>query len=147
MTRTFVITADVTVTVDADSALCKVMDAVALARKAEKAFETESYKDACKVYDVAYKALTALMDSHEYGEYWDDLYGAYCDLTSACDHAYREYAEGDFLKYFLNGVPSDEECADLCLSDWHKDIYGYRPRGERWNALVDIARAYYRDRG
>ena len=65
MTRTFVITADVTVTVDADSALCKVMDAVALARKAEKAFETESYKDACKVYDVAYKALTALMDSHE----------------------------------------------------------------------------------
>ena len=144
MTKTFTITADVTVTVDSESSLCKVMEAVALAKVAEKAMESLPYNQTGEVYRKGYKALTALMDDPNYREFWDELYSAYCDLTFAQDMAYKKFAEGDFLKHFLNGVPSDEK-RDF-LSDWHKDIYGYRPRGERWNALVDIARAYYRDR-
>ena len=150
MTKTFEIVANVTVECEQGSTLCTVLEAVDLVNKA-CAVLVSDYDHSGKVYHEAYTAIEPLMDASyyedEYKQYADMIQGAYWALSNAEDEAYRKRYEGEFLKHFLNGVPSDEELADGCFSDWHKDIYGYRPRGERWNALVDIVRAYYRDRG
>lgn len=90
-------------------------------------------------YNVIYDLVDETWNSELHEVVWDK-YNEYNYYHSI---AYKKYAEGDFLKYFLNGVPSIEECNDACLSDWHKDIYGYRPRGSRWDELVGIAREYF----
>jgi hypothetical protein len=66
------------------------------------------------------------------------LYGA---LEYAENQAYRNRYLGEFLEYFKDGMPSDEVIENACLSDWHKDLFGYRPRGDRWAVLVELAQA------
>lgn len=66
------------------------------------------------------------------------LYGAYEHVENK---AYRNRYLGEFLEYFKDGMPSDEVIENACLSDWHKDLFGYRPRGDRWAVLVELAQA------
>ena len=32
-----------------------------------------------------------------------------------------------------------KEMEDMCFSDFHKDVYGYRPRGTEWDSWVNMS--------
>jgi len=36
-----------------------------------------------------------------------------------------------------------EEMQEMCFSDFHKDVYGYRPRGETWDFYVNLDMATF----
>ena len=78
-----------------------------------------------KIHDLMYEA--------EYANEQDDIYQyvnliecAYWNLSNENHVAYVAYAEADFLEYASH---KDEPDFDWDFySDWHKDIYGFRPR-------------------
>ena len=93
---------------------------------------------------VDYRLVYDLMDLIDYdkafAQFKDEIWTIYNEYNYATDVAYRLENEPKFLKYFVDGEPSDDVWADLCLSDWHKDIYGFRPHGkERIDFLVSRA--------
>lgn len=91
-----------------------------------------------------YHLVYDLMDLKEYdkafAQFEDEIWALYNEYNCASDEAYRREAEPQFLKYFVDGEPSADVWEGACLSDWHKDIYGFRPRGkERIDFLVSRA--------
>jgi len=38
-----------------------------------------------------------------------------------------------------------EEMEAMCFSDFHKDVYGYRPRGTVWDSWVNMSTAAFND--
>ena len=68
-------------------------------------------------------------DSAEY----DKLYEEYCELCAIDDREYREEQETQIKEYFEKHIKGktwqnvDRDRFDF-YSDWHKEVYGYRPR-------------------
>ena len=64
---------------------------------------------------------------------WDKNYDEYCMLNSILDERYREENIEAFEKFFFKHIYAKEwnEIDPEILqsySDWHKDMFGYRPR-------------------
>ena len=58
-------------------------------------------------------------------DFADIIKAMYWELVDVEDDAYRQYAEKDFLEYASHMNEPDFDWS--FYSDWHKDIYGYRP--------------------
>ena len=74
-------------------------------------------------------AMWLAEDGTEYGK----LYEEYCELCAIDDREYREEQEPQIKEYFEKHIKGktwqtvDRDRFDF-YSDWHKDVYGYRPR-------------------
>lgn len=89
-------------------------------------------------WDEVHALLDETFENKEHAEMRPQVW----ELDGTLEHfeskAYRARYMGEFLAHFKNGVPE----GDLSfLSDWHKDLFGYRPRGDRWAVLVELAQA------
>lgn len=123
----YTIAKDVTVEVSEKSALCEVLEVVEYAKKHIEWLETHSYEDSDN-YD--YHRLSDLMRKvyydDEYKDYRSMVDEVYWDVDAIESRAYRDYAEDDLLEYATH---MDEPDFDWGFySDWHKDVYGFRPR-------------------
>lgn len=64
---------------------------------------------------------------------WDKNYDEYCMINNILDNRYREENMEAFEKFFFEHIYGKEwneidgEILDS-YSDWHKDMFGYRPR-------------------
>lgn len=64
---------------------------------------------------------------------WDKAYKEYCQLTAIQDERYRAENQASFNAFYEKHIKGkaweeiDQEAWDF-YSDWHKDMYGYRPR-------------------
>ena len=78
--------------------------------------------------DELSKILDAVM-----GEDWDIAYDEYCMINSILNQRYREENLEKFEQFFYKNIYC-KEWADIngetwdCYSDWHKDMFGYRPK-------------------
>lgn len=67
------------------------------------------------------------------GSEWDELYKEYVNLTDIFDERYREEQQAEFDAFYAKYIEGrkweeiDPE-AWQCYSDWHKDMYGFRPK-------------------
>lgn len=64
---------------------------------------------------------------------WNEAYNEYSRLNAILDERYRERNQADFNAYYKEHIESrtwEEIDAEhwSFYSDWHKDMYGYRPR-------------------
>jgi hypothetical protein len=64
---------------------------------------------------------------------WDKNYDEYCILNNILDERYREENIEAFEKFFFKHIYAkewNEIDPDILqsYSDWHKDMFGYRPR-------------------
>lgn len=81
-------------------------------------------------YNDLYKVLSDNLDKASYEKgyepFYNECYHDYIVLNAIEDEKYREYAEADFLEFasHKNEPNFDWEF----YSDWHKDLYGFRPR-------------------
>lgn len=82
-------------------------------------------------------------DEHEGIE--DEVWRLDGALEYADNKAYKARYMDEFLEYFKDGMPSDEVIENGCLSDWHKGLFGYRPHGDRWSYLVELAKARFEE--
>ena len=76
--------------------------------------------------DALYNALCAILDPQPCGEEWDDAYYVYCTLTNVWDEEYFEENIDAFKAYEARMGEPDFDWG--FYSDWHKDMYGFRPR-------------------
>lgn len=65
-------------------------------------------------------------------EEWDKAYNEYFKLSAVMDERYREENEDEFQAYYKEHIEGRtwEEIDPVhwdFYSDWHKDMYGYRP--------------------
>lgn len=64
---------------------------------------------------------------------WDKAYKEYSELTAILDERYRAENQTSFNAFYEKHIKGktweeiDQEAWDF-YSDWHKDMYGYRPR-------------------
>lgn len=64
---------------------------------------------------------------------WDEAYNEYNKLNAILDERYREENQASFNAFYEKHIKGktwdeiDQEAWDF-YSDWHKDMYGYRPR-------------------
>ena len=66
-------------------------------------------------------------------EKWDKAYREYFNLNAILDERYREENQDAFNAFYeknIKGKKFEEIPAETLdfYSDWHKDMYGYRPR-------------------
>lgn len=64
---------------------------------------------------------------------WDEAYDEYMTLTSVLDERFRDENMDDFIRFFqehIEGRTLNEVDPEMysTYSDWHKDMFGYRPR-------------------
>lgn len=64
---------------------------------------------------------------------WDEAYDEYMTLSAILEERYRDENMDDFIRFFQNhieGKSFNEVDPDIfnTYSDWHKDMFGYRPR-------------------
>ena len=64
---------------------------------------------------------------------WDMYYTEYCRINAILDERYREESQADFDAFYekyIKGKKWEEIDPEdwQTYSDWHKDMYGYRPR-------------------
>lgn len=81
------------------------------------------------------RELSKMLDTMFYGESddWDNTYSEYCMINNILDERYREENMEEFEKFFYKHIYGKEwnQIEDGILdtySDWHKDMFGYRPR-------------------
>lgn len=78
------------------------------------------------------RELSRILDT-VMGDEWDTAYEEYCMLNSILNQRYREENLEKFEAYFFKHIyarePADieSEIWDF-YSDWHKDMFGYRPK-------------------
>lgn len=96
----------------------------------EIALKTDS-----KVIGERVRELSKMLDTMFYGDSdgWDNTYNEYCMLNSILDERYREENIEKFEQFFFKhiyGKEWNEIEPDILdsYSDWHKDMFGYRPR-------------------
>lgn len=126
----FEIVEGVTIEVSEDDVCCKVINAIQAVDAYCEALVAMPYKEVSG-YSAVHSAITEVLDASyyeaEFKPYRDMVWKAYCKLDDCEDEAYRRYAEADFLEYASH---KDEPSFDWDFySDWHKDLYGFRPRG------------------
>ena len=78
------------------------------------------------------RELSDILD-YGFGDKWDEAYSEYCDLRAVQDERYREENQADFdafYKKYIEGKRWEDINPDTwsTYSDWHKDMYGFRPR-------------------
>lgn len=66
-------------------------------------------------------------------EKWDEVYNEYCKIQIILDERYRERNQDSFDAFYkehIEGKTREEIDPDDWgfYSDWHKDMYGYRPK-------------------
>ena len=72
--------------------------------------------------------LNGVMDDN-----WDKAYSEYNKLNAILDERYRAESQAAFNAFYEKHIKGrtweeiDQEAWDF-YSDWHKDMYGYRPR-------------------
>ena len=64
---------------------------------------------------------------------WDEIYKEYSELNIISDERYKEENQKDFDNFYnknIKGKKWEEIDEDLWsfYSDWHKDMYGFRPK-------------------
>ena len=64
---------------------------------------------------------------------WDEAYDEYMTLTSILDERFRDDNMDEFIRFFqehIEGKSFNEIDPEIygTYSDWHKDMFGYRPR-------------------
>lgn len=64
---------------------------------------------------------------------WDALYAEYFELEAQLDEIYRKENEPKLIAFYEKHIKGKkfsevEPEAWSFYSDWHKDVYGYRPR-------------------
>ena len=80
--------------------------------------------------------IRELSDILDYGccdERWDAAYAEYTDLRAEQDERYRKANQADFDAFYARHIEGKSweninPDAWQCYSDWHKDMYGFRPR-------------------
>ena len=78
------------------------------------------------------RELSAILDSG-INDNWDEAYSEYCKLNAILDERYREENQPAFDAFYAEHIKGksweeiDPEAWD-CYSDWHKDMYGFRPK-------------------
>ena len=113
-----------------DPVLIEVLTVIEHVKAVIKAYNELPYEEVLEATNYDWHELANLMDAVNY----DDEYEMYYDLVrnyywlehSVSSEAYRQYAEADFLEYASHKNEPDFDW-DF-YSDWHKDIYGFRPR-------------------
>lgn len=88
-----------------------------------------------KVLAERSRELSKILDTLCYGDdaRWDSTYAEYCMLNDILDERYREENIEKFEEFFYKHIYGKEwkeiepEILDT-YSDWHKDMFGYRPR-------------------
>lgn len=81
-----------------------------------------------------YKEANAKLESIWGGSNeWDEAYAYYCTITSIQDARYRESCQEEFDAFYhkhIEGRRWEDIDPDAfgTYSDWHKDMYGYRPK-------------------
>ena len=80
------------------------------------------------------KEFTKILDGISPAEpKWDEAYKEYMTISAILDERFREESQADFNAFYekhIKGKSWEEiipENWDF-YSDWHKDMYGYRPR-------------------
>lgn len=82
--------------------------------------------------NVRIRELTAILDGYAEGD-WSKAYSEYCELTAILDERYRAENQASFDAFYEKHIKGktweeiDPEAWD-CYSDWHKDMYGFRPK-------------------
>lgn len=82
------------------------------------------------------RELNDLLWQVEYGEEYDKLYEEYCKLNAIEDRIYREENELKLISFFEENIKGksweevNQEDWDF-YSDFHKDVYGYRPKSTK----------------
>jgi hypothetical protein len=77
--------------------------------------------------------LSNILDGDCTAEGWDKAYKEYFELRAVQDERYRVENQAAFDAFYekhIKGKSWDELDPDAWgfYSDWHKDMYGYRPR-------------------
>lgn len=93
-------------------------------------YKSMNYEGSASFYDDLYKVLDSNLEKASYDErfraFYNECYHDYMTLSAIENDKYREYAEADFLEYASH---KNEPNFDWDFySDWHKDLYGFRPR-------------------
>lgn len=102
------------------------------AKKDIEAFKGLIYgsKECSILYHELYKVLSENLDRASYESrfecFYNDCYHDYFLLCAIEEEKYREYAEADFLEYASHKNEPNFDWG--YYSDWHKDLYGFRPR-------------------
>lgn len=77
--------------------------------------------------------LAAFLESPIDPEAWNEYYKEYSKLEYILNERYREENQADFDAFYEKHIKGkaweeiDPEAWDF-YSDWHKDMYGFRPR-------------------
>lgn len=78
------------------------------------------------------RELSNILDGDCTTKAWDEAYSEYCKLRNVQDERYRVENQEAFDAFYAKHIKGktwkeiDPE-AWQCYSDWHKDMYGYRP--------------------
>lgn len=79
------------------------------------------------------RELSYVLETCVSADVWDEAYSEYSKLNAILDERYREENQADFDAFYAEHIEGksweeiDPEDWDY-YSDWHKDMYGYRPR-------------------
>lgn len=79
------------------------------------------------------RELSYVLDACVSGDDWDRAYTEYGRLNAVLDERYREENQAEFDAFYekhIKGKQWEEIDPDAwqCYSDWHKDMYGFRPK-------------------
>lgn len=112
--------------VEEGTLLAEIIDILSRAEKYEAWLESHDYNDRSYDFSFSFSELSNLVEKTWETDFHDLVYDVYKQVSTAEHIAYRNYAEADFLEYASH---KDEPNFDWDFySDWHKDIYGFRPR-------------------
>lgn len=107
----------------------EVLSVLESAEKHIEWLKSHSYEEANKDgYD--YRVLADLVEKTSYQKKYEDfeslVSGYYWAISNLEDTLYSDYAMEDFLEYKSHMGEPDFDWG--FYSDWHKDIFGFRPR-------------------
>lgn len=78
------------------------------------------------------RELSIVLDGDPCSDAWDAAYSEYNALNAVLDERYREESQADFDAFYAEHIEGksweeiDPDDWDY-YSDWHKDMYGFRP--------------------
>ena len=79
------------------------------------------------------RELSDILNGDPCSDAWDAAYSEYGRLNAVLDERYREENEADFNAFYVEHIEGksweeiDSEDWQF-YSDWHKDMYGFRPK-------------------
>lgn len=79
------------------------------------------------------RELSDILELGCFGENWDEAYEEYGRLNAVLDERFREECQQEFDAFYAKHIEGrsweeiDPEAWGF-YSDWHKDMYGFRPK-------------------